>query len=48
MTGTSPQQETVLVLESLQKSLREVPPRKNCSTKNYRVGKNKLWYPIER
>ena len=25
MTGTSPQQETVLVLESLQKSLREVP-----------------------
>ena len=26
MTGTSPQQETVLVLESLQKSLREVPP----------------------
>ena len=31
MTGTSPQQETVLVLESLQKSLREVPPRKKCS-----------------
>ena len=26
MTGTSPQQETVLVLESLQKNLREVPP----------------------
>ena len=29
MTRTSPQQETVLVLESLQKSLREVPPPEN-------------------
>ncbi len=48
MTGTSPQQETVLVLESLQKSLREVPPTKKKSTTNYRVGKNKWWYPIER
>ena len=48
MTGTSPQQETVLVLESFQKNLREVPPQKICSTKNDRVGKNKLWYPIER
>ena len=48
MTGTSPQQETVLVLESLQNSLREVPTTIFFSTTNYRVGKNKLWYPIER
>ena len=33
MTGTSPQQETVLVLESLQKSLWEVPPPKNFRPK---------------
>ena len=45
MTGTSPQQETVLVLESLQKSLWEVPPPKNCSTKNYRVGKKQIVVP---
>ena len=48
MTGTSPQQETVLVLESLQKSLREVsPPKKLFDQKSVVSEKTNCGTPLK-